>query len=48
MPDSSPFDRWVDYKLREIYDPVLNEPIPAQLLDLIEQHRRKIQGGGGH
>lgn len=45
--DASPFDRWVDYKLRQIYNPVLEEPIPSQLLDLIERHCRKAHDGNG-
>ncbi len=42
---ASPFERWIDYKLRQIYDPILDEPIPSHLLELVERHRRK-QGDG--
>ncbi len=44
-PDDSPFDRWIDHELRQIYNRVLAEPIPPQLLDLIEHHRRKARDG---
>jgi hypothetical protein len=37
----SAFDRWLNEKLRIIYGPVLQEPIPEQLAELIEAHRRR-------
>lgn len=35
------FDRWFDDQLRHMYDPVLDEPVPADLLDIVERHRRR-------
>ena len=34
------FDRWLSDKLGQLYGPVLKEPIPEYLLELIEAHRR--------
>ena len=40
-PESAgPFDRWLNEKLVLLYNPVLDEPIPEDLLKLIESHRR--------
>ncbi len=33
------FDLWLDRGLRAMYDGVAEEPIPADLLALIERHR---------
>lgn len=35
------FDRWLNEKLRIIYGPVLQEPIPEHLAELIEAHRQR-------
>lgn len=37
MPDS--FDRWLDEGLHKLYDDVVNAPLPAALLALIEGQR---------
>jgi hypothetical protein len=31
------FDRWLDEKLREIYRATQNEPLPQDMLDLIQR-----------
>jgi hypothetical protein len=36
MPDAT-FDRWLTHHLRQLYDPVTSEPIPADLLRLLER-----------
>jgi hypothetical protein len=33
-------DRWLNEKLQMLYGPVLSEPIPEQLVQLIAEHRR--------
>ena len=35
------FDLWLKRGLHQIYDDVANEPIPADLLKLIEEDRKK-------
>jgi Anti-sigma factor NepR len=44
-PGRSPaaLDRWLNEKLRMLYGPVLSEPIPDDLAQLIELHRRDKQ-----
>lgn len=39
------FDRWLNEKLVLLYNPVLDEPIPEDLLKLIETHRRSSKSG---
>jgi anti-sigma factor RsiW len=34
------FQRWVNDQLRKLYDPVLDEPIPESMLELLRKHRR--------
>ena len=34
------FQRWVNDQLRKLYDPVLDEPIPDSMLELLRKHRR--------
>ena len=36
-----PFDLWLKRGLHQIYDDVANEPIPEDLLRLIEEDRKK-------
>ena len=33
-------DHWLNEKLRALYGPVLGEPIPHDIIELIEAHRR--------
>ncbi len=35
------FDQWLDRGLHELYDEVVREPIPSELLRLIEEDRKK-------
>ena len=44
-PGFKPFDVWLARGLHQIYDDVANEPIPDDLLKLIEDDRQS--GGGG-
>jgi hypothetical protein len=37
----SPFDVWLQRSLHKLFDEVANEPIPEELLRLIEEHRTK-------
>jgi hypothetical protein len=39
-PDAA-FDLWLQRGLHQIYDEVANEPIPEELLRLIEEDRKK-------
>lgn len=36
----TPFDQWLNDKLIELYGPVLREPIPDDLIELLQAHRR--------
>lgn len=37
-PNTDPvFDGWLKHHLSQLYDPVINEPIPAELLRLLEE-----------
>lgn len=36
---SDAFDRWLNEKLHQLYGSVLREPIPEDLLELIEIHK---------
>jgi hypothetical protein len=39
-PSKGAIDRWLNEKLQMLYGPVLSEPIPEQLAQLIAKHRR--------
>jgi hypothetical protein len=39
----SAFDVWLERGLHTLFDEVANEPIPAELLQLIEDDRRKVE-----
>jgi hypothetical protein len=39
------FDRWLSRALSESFDPVLNEPVPPDLLALLEEDERPDSGG---
>jgi hypothetical protein len=39
-PSKGAIDRWINEKLQMLYGPVLSEPIPEQLAQLIAKHRR--------
>ena len=37
-PNTDPvFDGWLKHHLSQLYDPVISEPIPAELLRLLEE-----------
>ena len=38
-PDAR-FDQWLGHHLKRLYDPVANEPIPADLIRLLESKLR--------
>jgi hypothetical protein len=40
-PSAAALDHWLNEKLRMLYGPVLSEPIPDDLAQLIERHRRE-------
>jgi hypothetical protein len=35
------FDLWLEQKLHQLYDSVAQEPVPPELLDLIESDRTR-------
>jgi Anti-sigma factor NepR len=37
------FDRWLNRQLHRIYDPVLGEPVPDEMLRLLDQFGPKPQ-----
>jgi Anti-sigma factor NepR len=37
------FDRWLNRQLHRIYDPVLGEPVPDEMLRLLDQFGSKPQ-----
>lgn len=37
-------DRWFDVELNRIYDDVVSEPLPADLLGLVEKLKSKMPG----
>lgn len=39
--DKSPFDLWLDRGLHRLFDEVAQEPIPEELLRLIDSNRDK-------
>jgi hypothetical protein len=41
------FGRWLDQELRNLYEPVLDEPIPDSLLDLLRPEARAQCGASG-
>lgn len=40
------YDRWLDRRLHQLYDPVLNEEIPEEMANLLMQFEDKPQDGG--
>ena len=36
-PLATPFDRWLDTRLRNVYGSVLEEPVPQDILNLLRQ-----------
>ncbi|MBV9782951.1 MAG: hypothetical protein JO264_03950 [Acidisphaera sp.] len=44
-PDAA-FDVWLQRGLHKMFDDVASEPIPEELLRLIEDDRKKLEGSG--
>jgi hypothetical protein len=40
-PDRA-FDRWLERGLKDLYAPVLDEPVPDDLVELIRKHRKRV------
>ncbi len=40
-PGDKAFDTWLKQGLHKIFDDVAREPIPQEILNLIEEHREK-------
>jgi hypothetical protein len=40
-PDTA-FDRWLERGLKDLYQPVLDEPVPDDLVELIKKHRKQV------
>jgi hypothetical protein len=41
------YDRWLDRRLHQLYDPVLTEEIPPEMASLLAQFEEKPPEGGG-
>ena len=46
-PLDAGFDRWLNRRLHELYDPVLQEPVPDVFLSLLEGFECKPESGDG-
>lgn len=46
-PLDSGFERWLDRKLHDLYDPILNEAIPDDLARLLDQFDERPAGHNG-
>jgi len=46
-PSERPFDLWLQKQLHAMYDEIAHEPLPTDLLQLIESDARKKNGGDG-
>ncbi len=46
-PSERPFDVWLQKQLHAMYDEIANEPLPADLLHLIESDARKKKADDG-
>jgi hypothetical protein len=44
-PMERPFDMWLQKQLHAMYDEITNEPLPDDLLDLIESDAKKDKPG---
>ena len=40
-----PFDMWLQKQLHAMYDEIASEPLPNDLLNLIDQDAAKVDGG---
>lgn len=41
--EEPPFDRWLRKQLHAIFDPVMNEPLPPELLKAIEEDAERAR-----
>ena len=46
-PEERPFDLWLHKQLHAMYDEIASEPLPDDLLDLIDQDAAKKPTGSG-
>jgi len=46
-PAERPFDMWLQKQLHSMYDEIASEPLPDELLNLIDHDAEKIDGKGG-
>lgn len=44
-PTEKPFDMWLQKQLHAMYDEITNEPLPDDLLNLIESDAKKTKSG---
>ena len=45
-PAERPFDMWLQKQLHAMYDEIAGEPLPNDLLNLIDHDAAKADGGG--
>jgi hypothetical protein len=45
-PAERPFDMWLQKQLHAMYDEIASEPLPGDLLNLIDHDAAKADGGG--
>jgi hypothetical protein len=43
-PAETEFDDWLRAGLRRLYDPILSEPLPEDIVALIRSHKQKRNG----
>ena len=46
-PNERPFDMWLQKQLHAMYDEIASEPLPNDLLNLIDHDAAKADGGKG-
>lgn len=46
-PAEKPFDQWLQKQLHAMYDEIASEPLPVDLVNLIESDARKGKAGQG-
>ena len=47
MPAERPFDMWLQKQLHAMYDEIASEPLPNDLLNLIDHDAANAEGGKG-
>lgn len=43
VAEEEPFDRWLRKQLHAIFDEVVNEPLPAELMDMIQRDADRVR-----